>query len=88
MLLLARYARSAAIKRNGSSRVFACRGGRRGLLETEKLRKKSPKSAKPQNHKTESLFQLFKFLAKLKETEIKALTDKALVGFRLSLSVV
>ena len=43
-------------------------GGRRGLLETEKPRRKSPKTAKPQDFSS--------------KTEIKALTDKALAGLR------
>ena len=47
------------------------RGGRRGILETEKPGKKSPKTAKPQEI-----------------SEIKALANKALAVFRISLSVI
>ena len=47
-------------------------GGHRGLLETEKPRKKSPKTAKPQEISSKT------------ENRIKLLTHKALVVFRIS----
>ena len=50
-------------------------GGHRGLLETEKPRKKSLKTAKPQEISSKT------------ENRIKLLTHKALVVFRISLSV-
>ena len=51
-------------------------GGRRGLLETEKLRKKSPKTAKPQEISSKS------------QNRLELLTHKALVGLKISLSVI
>ena len=51
-------------------------GGRRGLLETEKPRKKLPKTAKPQEISSKT------------ENRIKLLTHKALVVFRISLSAI
>ena len=53
---------------------FGLWGGRRGLLETEKPPKKSSKTAVNSVQKP--------------KTEIKALTDKAFVGFGISLSVI
>ena len=47
---------------------------RRGLLETEKPLKKSPETAKPQEISS--------------KTEIKDLTEKALVGVKISLSFI
>ena len=51
-------------------------GGRRGLLETEKPRKKLPKTAKPQEISSKT------------ENRIKLLTHKALVVLRISLSAI
>ena len=51
------------------------RGGHRGLLETEKPRKKSLKTAKPQEISSKT------------ENRIKLLTHKPLVVLRISLSV-
>ena len=56
--------------------MIALRGGHRGLLETEKPRKKSPKTAKPEEISSKT------------ENRIKLLAHKALVGFRISLSVI
>ena len=54
-----------------------CSGGeRRGLLETEKPRTESPKTAKLQEISSET------------ENRIKLLTQKALVVVRISLSVI
>ena len=50
-------------------------GGHRGLLETEKRRKKWLKTAKPQEISSKT------------ENRIKLITHKALVVFRISLSV-
>ena len=50
-------------------------GGHKGLLETEKPRKKSLKTAKPQEISSKT------------ENRIKLLTHKASVVFRISLSV-
>ena len=52
------------------------RGWHRGLLETEKPHKKSPKTAKPQEISSKT------------ENRIKLLTHKVLVAFRISLSVI
>ena len=66
------------IKHSSSSLrvVTVYRGGHRGLLETEKPRKKSPKTAKPQEISSKT------------ENQITLLTHKALAGFRISLSVI
>ena len=52
------------------------RGGRRGLLETEKPGKNSPKTAKPQEISSKT------------KNRINLLTHKALVVFKISLSVI
>ena len=57
-----------------SSERLPTRRGHRGLLETKKPRKKSPKTAKPQEISSKT------------ENRIKLLTHKALVVFRISLS--
>ena len=64
---------SGSLTAPGGERIY------RGLLETKRLCKKSLKTAKLQNRK--------KFHPKLK-TIIKVLTHKALVVFRISLSVI
>ena len=53
--------------------IIINRGGHKSLLETEKQRKNSPETEKPQEISS--------------KTEIKALTNKALIGSRISLSV-